>query len=442
MEIIRKQVIERVDPDAQTRGTPAHKAPEQDLGNELIPKDRYISAEFMQREWEGIWSKVWLLGCREDQIAAVGDYICTNIGRESVLLVRQENGGIRAFYNVCMHRGNRLADEGAGHAEVFQCSYHNWQYNLDGRFKEIPDLHTFPQGAPPCSGLREIPCDTWASFVWFSLNEEVEPLREYLGEVVDHLEPYHFERMSMTRWVTAVWNCNWKASVDAFSESYHTAQTHPQLLWYLDDYNVQIDLYDKHSRYLIPFGVLSPRVDSAPEIPPPLKVLLKNAGIDPAAYDGSVNDIRRAVQKHMRAHQDALGKDYSDLNDDQLTDDYNYLVFPNVTFNTHADDLMLFRNRPHPTDPNKMLFDIWMFELVPAGEERPKLPKHDFREEGSSRSLGLVIDQDASNLASVQAGMNSAAYPGLWLSAQELRIRHFHKTVGEMVGESSGTRGT
>lgn len=437
MEIIRKQVVERVDAKAQTRGTSAAKAPERKLDTELIPKERYTSAEFMQREWEGIWSKVWLLGCREDQLRDAGDFICTNIGRESVLLVRQHSGAIRAFFNVCMHRGNRLADEGLGHTDVFACSYHDWQYDLDGRFRDIPDLATFPQGAPPCGGLREIPCDTWASFVWFSLNEQVEPLHEYLGEVADHLPHYHFERMAMTRWVTAEWDCNWKTSVDAFSESYHTAKTHPQLLWYLDDYNVQIDLYDKHSRYLIPFGLLSPRVESAPEIPPPLKVLLKNAGIDPAGYEGSINDIRRAVQRHMRHHQDALGKDYSDLNDDQLTDDYNYLIFPNVTLNTHADDLMLFRNRPHPSDPNRMLFDIWMFELIAEGEPWPALPKHDYRPPGSSRSLGLVIDQDAANLASVQAGMNSVAYPGLWLSEQELRIRHFHKTIGDMVGDGA-----
>jgi phenylpropionate dioxygenase-like ring-hydroxylating dioxygenase large terminal subunit len=368
MEIRRKQVIERIDPKGQNVGSPADKAPDQDLGHELIPKQRYTSADFMRREWEGIWSRVWLLGCREEQIAEPGDFICTNIGKESVLLVRQADGGVRAFYNVCMHRGNRLAEEGAGHAETFRCSYHDWQYGLDGRFVDIPDLNTFPQGAPPCAGLREIPCDTWASFVWFSLNEDVEPLKDYMGDLVGHLEPYHFERMAMTRWVTAEWNCNWKASVDAFSESYHTARTHPQLLWYLDDYNVQIDLYDKHSRYLIPFGLLSPRVDSAPEIPPPLKVMLKNAGIDPASYDGPVGGIRKAVQQHMRESQAALGKDYSELNDDQLTDDYNYLIFPNVTCNTHADNLMLFRNRPHPEDPNRMLFDIWMFELLPEGE--------------------------------------------------------------------------
>ena len=116
--------------------------------------------------------------------------------------------------------------------------------------------------------------------------------------------------MAMTRWVTAEWDCNWKAGVDAFAESYHTAQTHPQLLWYSDDLDVQIDLYDKHSRYLIAFGMLSPRVESAPEIPPPLKVLLTNAGIDPASYEGSVNGIRKRCSSTSGAPEE-IGKDYS-----------------------------------------------------------------------------------------------------------------------------------
>lgn len=434
MRNIRKQTIERVDPETSPGGTPVEKAPDQEFGHELIPKERYISSEFMEQEWEHIWTKVWLLGCREDQIPDPGDYICTNIGRESVLLVRQDDGDVKAFHNVCMHRGNRLADEGRGHIDNrFVCGYHGWAYGKDGYFDDIPDLATFPQGAPPCGGLAELPCDTWVSFVWFSLNTEVEPLADYMGGLMGHFEPYHFERMALTRWVTAEWNCNWKAAVDAFAEAYHTAETHPQLLWYLDDIDIQFDLYDKHSRYLIAFGVLSPRIESAPEIPPPLKAMLQSAGLDPASYEGSVNGIRRTVQEHKRATGPDIGKDYSELHDDQLTDDYNYLVFPNVTFNTHADDLMLFRHRPHPTDPDRMFFDIWMFDLIPEGEEWPPLPRHDHRPEGSTRSLGLVIDQDAANLSSVQAGMHSAAYPGLWLSDQEIRLRHFHKTITDLI---------
>ncbi len=160
MDIIRKQTVKRSDPEKHPGGTPLAKSPRIDLGTEVIPKERYTSEEFMELEWEKIWTKTWLLGCREDQIPEPGDFICTNIGRESVLIVRQKNYEIKAFHNVCMHRGNRLADEGLWHAESFVCGYHGWEYDSDGTFVDIPDLNTFQQGKPPCGGLAELPCDT------------------------------------------------------------------------------------------------------------------------------------------------------------------------------------------------------------------------------------------------------------------------------------------
>jgi hypothetical protein len=139
------------------------------------------------------------------------------------------------------------------------------------------------------------------------------------------------------------------------------------------------------------------------------------------------------VQLHKRRTGASMGRDYSELNDDQLTDDYHYLIFPNVTLNVHADDLMLFRQRPHPTDPDRMLYDVWTFELVPEGAERPPRPKHQYFRHGD-KSIGLVLDQDAQNLPGVQDGMHSAGLEGLWIGSQELRIRHFHKVLMDYLG--------
>lgn len=445
MKIRRPQKIKRVSKTQGKRGTPVASAPKPKLGTSIIPAERYTSPDFARLEWERMWTKVWLLGCREDDIPDPGDHIVTEIGKESVLFARQKDRSIKAFHNVCLHRGNRLVH--AVHqpqfgASYFRCGYHNWEYGVNGRFSDIPDLETFPQGAPPCGGLSELPCDVWGSFVWYSLDKAAPPLRDYLGVIPGHLDPYHFERMTLTEWKTVEWDCNWKASADAFNESYHVQGTHPQLLYYLDDLDIQIDCYERHSRYLIAFGVLSPRVISPSEIPPPIKVIMRDAGMDPASYEGSVYDARTEVQRFKRENGANQGKDYSALNDDQLTDDYNYLIFPNVTLNIHADDLMMFRHRPHPVDPNKMLFDYFMFELKGADFDRAayKRPVHRQYRHGET-SLGLVINQDAYNLPHVQRGMMSAGYPGLWLGDQELRLRHFHKTLEDYCYGSNAAGG-
>ncbi len=439
MDVKRHVTVQRVDPAAWSNGTPAQKAEDPDLGTALIPADRYYSTEFMALEWEHIWSKVWLLAGRSDDMPEPGDYICTDIGKESILLVRQPDLSVRAFHNVCLHRGNRLRPEGLGNAENFRCLYHHWTYDLEGCITHIPDLGTFPQGAPPSGRIPGLKCGEWGGFVWFTLNPDAPPLLDYLDPIPQHLAPYQFEKMVWTRDITVEWDCNWKTSVDAFNESYHVQGIHPQLKWYLDDVNIQIDCYERHNRYLIPFAAISPRVDLPSAIPPAIDEIMRKAGMDPADYEGRVSDIRVDVQKFMRANGKRFGKDYSQLNDDQLTDDYHYQIFPNISINAHADDLMLFRQRPHATDPDKMYYDIWMFELLPDGEEKPRRPRHQHFHHGD-KSIGQVLDQDAFNLPTVQKGMRSSAFEGLWIGDQELRLRHFHKVIEDYVYGPAGER--
>ena len=106
------------------------------------------------------------------------------------------------------------------------------------------------------------------------------------------------------------------------------------------------------------------------------------------------------------------------------------MIFPNITFNTHCNSVMVFRQRPHPTDPNKMFYDVQNYSMMPAGTEWPERPPHRQWKHGED-TLGEVLDQDASNLPMVQRGMNSTGFRGLWISSQELRIRHFHKTLDD-----------
>lgn len=417
--------------DPQTSKTPAQKEPDPNLGYDFIPKERYTCKEFKDLEWERLWTKVWLMGAWEGDLRNPGDYVVTEIGDESIVITKDEKGQYNAFYNVCSHRGNQVAYGKRGHVNSFRCSFHLWEYNLRGELIHVPDAETFAQGAP-CDKLSivKLPCEAWGGWVWFSMNPDAEPLREYLDMIPQHLDPYHFERMTLVNDVTVEWDVNWKTSVDAFNETYHVNGTHPQLMTYIEDMDVQIDCYKRHSRYLIPFGVVSTHWKDGTGIAEPMKEYMRMMYLDPDTYEGDGLGVRRAVQENLRKNDKALGFDFSELNDDQLSDDYHYLIFPNITMNIHANSVMIFRQRPHPTDPNKMFWDLQNYMLMPEGAEAPERPDHRQFKHGEE-SLGEVLDQDSSNLPMVQKGMNSRGFRGLWISKQELRVRHLHKVVDD-----------
>ena len=424
-----------IDRVKETVRTPVEKAPEPDLGGELIPKERYTSTEFMQREWERMWTKVWLIGCREEEIPEPGDYITTEVGKESLLIVRGEDGVARTFYNVCNHRGNQVKFDREGSCRTLQCAYHFWEYDLTGRLINVPDAEDFSQGCPVDRlSLKSIQTDTWGGWVWYNLNPDAEPLMDFLGVLPEHLDPYRFDEMVMVRNFTAEWDCNWKTSVDAFNEVYHVQCIHPELSYTIDDVDIQIDLYDKHNRYLVPYHTYTPRLgEELTEVPPILEAALEELHLNPDDFQGRVTDIRRAVQVEKRKMEGEWDVDYSPFNDDQLTDNYHYMAFPNNTLNIFCDRMMLFRQRPHPTDPNKMFYDVQVHARPKKGQNLPA-PVHEQFKHGE-QSMGLVLDQDSVNLPHVQAGMNSSAYEGLWISNQERRIRHMHKTLMDYVGE-------
>jgi phenylpropionate dioxygenase-like ring-hydroxylating dioxygenase large terminal subunit len=309
-----------------------------------------------------------------------------------------------------------------------------WEYALDGTLINVPDEEDFVQGCPSDRlSLKKVQADTWGGFVWFCMDPNGISLTEFLGMVPEHLDPYRFEDMAMVMNQTVEWDCNWKTSVDAFNEVYHVQAIHPELAFSIDDVDVQIDLYERHNRYLVPFQTYSPRLGyELDEVPEAIAMPMQAIGMDPESYNGKVADVRVDMQKFKRDNEGNLGRDYSMFNDDQLTDDYHYNIFPNLTMNIHADSMMLFIQRPHATDPNKMLFDMQMFVQLPDGAERPAPVDHEQFKHGE-RSLGLVLDQDSVNLPHVQIGLNSDAYEGYWISRQERRIRHMHVTLMDYI---------
>jgi phenylpropionate dioxygenase-like ring-hydroxylating dioxygenase large terminal subunit len=334
-----------------------------------------------------------------------------------------------------MHRGNRLREPGIGHAELFSCLFHGWKYGIDGGLVEALDTHCFPQGLPREKlDLRPVRCDTWAGFVFVNLDPDAEPLRDYLGVVPEHLDPYRFEEWKVTFDATIEIECNWKTSVDAFNEAYHLAATHTWTLEFSDDVRTVYDCYDRHTRMIFPELQASPRHPEAGTVTPGIRdMFLARVGVDVEAFEGGEAEARAAYADAIRKLAPALGCDFSDMNESQMCDDFHYTVFPNVTFNAHSMFTWVFTHRPHPTDPNRMFFDFISLLRAPA-QDVPRPAKQHFSTANGDTLAGVceggdLLDEDLYNLPRIQAGMRSRAFEGLHLNTQEIRIRHHHDTL-------------
>lgn len=424
-------------------GTDPSKAPDPGIPIVPIPKRRYTSRAFMALEWERLWTKIWHVAGRERTIPGANDYFTYELGKESFIIVRGEDNRIRAFHNVCLHRGNRLRHGiHAGNTPSFKCMYHHWEWNTDGTVKNIPDYETF-DNIPPCEKLkmREVRCDVWGGFVFICMDKDAPGLYDFLGVIPKHLDCYGFDRMVCINNVTIPWDCNWKTSVDAFNETYHVQGIHPQIMPWHDDVNVQIDCYERHSRFLAPFMAPSPRLGEQQmnELGDVMRATLEMLQFDPAEFEGRATEVRLAMQKKKRALQDHVPYPYKDLNDDQLTDDYHYTIFPNMQLNVFAESLMVFVSRPHATDPNKMYWDLMHFRHKQSPDEEIADMPWQLTDQDSyatpNPGTKEVLDQDAYNLPHVQDGMNSDAFQEIIIGRQELRIAHFHKTLMDYVKE-------
>ncbi len=205
----------------------------------FIPKARYLSPEFAALEQERLWSRVWQVACREEELAEPGAYVEYTIGDQSVLVVRDDDGRVNAFHNACVHRGTALA-EGCGTfaGGSIRCPYHGWCYALDGRVTHVVDAHEF--GTLPAD-LRAQPvrAERWGGFVFVNLDPDAEPLLEFLDPLPTLLAPYRMHDMRFRSYLTTVLPANWKAVVDAFNEGYHVQGLHPQILPWTDDVSIE-----------------------------------------------------------------------------------------------------------------------------------------------------------------------------------------------------------
>ncbi len=418
------------------------------LGTADVGSDVYTSPAIHEHEVERLWKRVWQWACRIEEIPAVGDHVVYDIAHLSVIVVRVAAGegpnALRAFENVCQHRGTQLRVEN-GNVPAFRCPFHGWTWNLDGSLDWAPCEWDFPQIATDRAAfaLPSVQCATWGGFVFINFDQQAQPLLEYLENIPEHFAHFPLENRFTAVHVQKVMPANWKVVMGAFIESYHSVVTHPQILAFTGDANTQYDIYGKHSRMITPFAVASPHIGGVGYAQVEItKALARYAGQDDSTVvlpEGMT--ARQVSAASARKRMGAFGADLSTVCDALMVDAIEYFVFPNFAPWAAYGSPLQYRFRPNGDDVHSAIMDVLM--LLPfAGERPPAAVTHRLEADQSWTAapqlggLGAVFDQDSANLARVQRGLRASSKGAVTLGAyQEARIRHFHHTLNQYLNE-------
>jgi Rieske 2Fe-2S family protein len=208
-----------------------------DLGDRLepaLPREAYLGERSWVRERERIFGRSWCAVGRAEDVAGAGDYLRVEVAGESILVTRDGDGAVHAFFNVCRHRGAELVDPDAPACGAFggtiRCPYHSWTYALDGRLRRTPFLGPVREADATEFALVSVAVDTWGGFVFVHLDPApAVGLHDQLGGIPDRLVRYPLRDVRVGAHVTYEVAANWKVLAENYNECYHCGPVHPEL---------------------------------------------------------------------------------------------------------------------------------------------------------------------------------------------------------------------
>ena len=413
----------------------------------VIAPSRYFSADFHRLEIERVWSRVWQMACREEQIPQVGDSLVYEIGDTSLIVVRTGPDVIQAFHNSCLHRGTQLRSA-PGRIERLRCPYHGLTWNLDGTLREIPCDWDFPHVDRDDFCLPEARVGTWGGFVFVNPDLNAEPLEDYLEDLPWHFAAWPLDQRYLKAHIVRVMPCNWKVALEAFIEAFHVMAVHPQLLKTAADSLTEYDVYGRHvSRMITAVGVSSEHLADPPSEAEIASIMLGERG-DVAATENGVS-ARAVVADGVRTSlARRTGREYAGVTDAEILDGIEYFLFPNLMPWGGYLTSFAYRFRPDGNDPESCVMDIMVLEPVAEGSERPAAAPTRYLGPGETWSdvpelgvFGRVFNQDSTTVGRVQRGLRASVRTSTTLSRyQESRIRHFHATLDAYIDEETNGR--
>lgn len=409
----------------------------------LVPTARYTSVDWASLEEQRLWPTVWQLACTLDHVAAPGDFFEHRVGRLSVLIVRGDDGELRAFQNVCRHRGNPICEGSGGGLTELRCGFHRWTWDLRGALREVPSRRSFGALRNEDVPLLPVEVDTWGPLVFVNLDPEAEPLADYLEGVPGDIAWARLEDFRCTAFFEVPVNANWKTAVDGFSETYHLQGLHREMLPVVDDVDAPQTLWDRHGKSMQRYGVPSPRLGAGVTDQQIwdafILVMGTRVGIPTDADPGPAPSIpegstlQAVIAERVRTFQAEQGIDLGGFADDEIMHLQQYNLFPNMTLLVYADLVQVLRARPGAT-PDDAVLDGFFFERRPADDPTPRAKPMDVTLAPGEADFGMVLNQDFAVLQRAQRGLHQPGMTHLRLSAEECRIVNFHRNLERTLG--------
>ncbi|HME74380.1 MAG TPA: aromatic ring-hydroxylating dioxygenase subunit alpha [Mycobacterium sp.] len=410
----------------------------------LVPAERYYSPAFAKLEVERMWPKVWQAACTVDHVAEPGDYFEYRCGPYSVLIVRGDDGMLRAFQNVCRHRGNSLcAGSGAGLGEL-RCGYHGWTWDLRGVLKRVPNRKGFGTLQMSEFPLFAARVEVWERLVFVNLDVNAAPLSDFLEAVPDDIAWLGLGDFRCYGTMTIEVEANWKTIADGFSETYHVQTLHPELHRCMDDVYAPQVIWGHTGKSEQLYGVPSPHLKQTPSDAEVWDSYVCTQGALMGVAEGTPfpgiqpgQSVMDVIAQRTKAFAASRGVDLSWASTDQMMRLHQYNVFPNMTLLANADHLTVMTSHPGP-DPDHGEFVMLLWTRMPPGA--PRIKPADVRMTANEAEPGLVMTQDINVLAGLQRGLHQPGFTHLTLSNEERRVINMHRNLERYLGLPESAR--
>lgn len=356
-----------------------------------IPVARYTDPDFFELEQERIFDRSWLFVGTMWEFPESGSFkVYDNMGRAEIVVVRGQDGDMRAFYNTCRHRGATVIRDRQGKVDHLVCQFHSWTYDLEGKLVVMPDARDFANDPEleDCH-LEAVRCEVWRGYVFINLSDDAPDLKTWLGPIdedfswVENLRPSHRRERVVA--------CNWRATIEAFIEVYHIGTVHPESVGLSLNHRGTVSSFYQHghSRMIVP----------NPDWNDPDKIRPDNEGQDEAfGFRGETS--------------------------------VSYNIFPNLLVPAGQTGFTLMEF--WPVDVNHTKIVTWTVQPDDMPEDERKTSQDYFDQ---------VLDEDTWNMEHIQHAYQAPNFEGPKIGVHEKRIYYLEQAVDDMIGPDNVPEG-